>query len=258
MAICIIRSSVDQASVNIINSLIDIVEVEKEDDNLWRGQNFFIYSIEDMHIYHDFIDEEMRNMGLNPEIVIFASRHRSETGMECLTVHPIGNYAKAELGGREELVPAPAHEMFIALGQLLESGYRSSYEVTHHGPYLETPSFFIEIGSSEKEWVDKNKGRAVAGAVAHLLKNGDRDHEKTAISIGGGHYAPGQTDLASKEIAFGHMLPRYAYRELTEEITSEKIDEMIAKTIPEPDSILLESVPRWIRRIAERKELELL
>ena len=95
MGIAIIRSSEDRASVNIIDSLLEIVNTEKEDD-IWMGKDFFIYGIGDMHIYHDGIDEELKSMGLNPDTIIFASKHRSELGVECLTVHPIGNYSKVE------------------------------------------------------------------------------------------------------------------------------------------------------------------
>jgi D-tyrosyl-tRNA(Tyr) deacylase len=251
MVIAIIRSSVDQASVNIVDSLLEMVEVEKEDE-IWMGRDFFIYGIEDTHIYHDDIDEELKSMGLKPDVIIFASRHRSEAELECLTVHPIGNFSKPELGGKEALVPAPAHEMFLVLGHLLKSEYRADYEVTHHGPYLRTPSFFVEIGSSETQWNDPERGKAVALALAHLLRVRKTSAE-TAISIGGGHYAPRQTALVSESIAFGHMLPRYAYRDLPPEKIPQILDEMVAKTIPKPERILLESVPRWIRAMAEER-----
>jgi len=53
-----------------------------------------------------------------------------------------------------------------ALARHCPEGYQVSYEVTHHGPTtLVHPSFFVEIGSTEKEWGDPVAGRAVAEAV---------------------------------------------------------------------------------------------
>jgi D-aminoacyl-tRNA deacylase len=87
---------------------------------------------------------------------------------------------------------------------------QTTYEVTHHGPILRTPSFFIEIGSNETRWEIPELGRAIAKS---LLSDEFLHPETTlpiAIGIGGGHYAPRFTDRAMRnKFAFGHMIPDY-------------------------------------------------
>jgi D-aminoacyl-tRNA deacylase len=86
--------------------------------------------------------------------------------------------------------------------------YEVTFEVTHHGPYLETPTLFIEIGSSEATWEAPEAGQA----IARSLLNVQLSDYPVAMGIGGGHYAPrfSESSLA-KKIDFGHMLPNYAF-----------------------------------------------
>jgi D-aminoacyl-tRNA deacylase len=138
--------------------------------------------------------------------------------MRTLTVHPIGNYGKAEMGGRDRtLVPSAPREMTLALKELVKRAaglkYQVSLEATHHGPYLRTPTFYIEIGSDEEAWKEPEPGRVIAEAIFEVLTAGI-SADPIAVGIGGGHYVPRITDVArEKKIAFGHMLPSYALEE---------------------------------------------
>jgi D-aminoacyl-tRNA deacylase len=82
-------------------------------------------------------------------------------------------------------------------------GYRVSYEVTHHGPTgLTLPSFFVEIGSTEKEWTDPAAGKAVAESVL----SASMANPVPLIGFGGSHYAARQTEIAlTSRGAFGHI-----------------------------------------------------
>jgi D-aminoacyl-tRNA deacylase len=75
--------------------------------------------------------------------------------------------------------------------------------VTHHGPTgLSHPSFFVEIGSTEKEWTDPIAGKAVAESIlsATLLA------PVPLIGFGGTHYAARETEIAlTSRGAFGHI-----------------------------------------------------
>ncbi len=85
--------------------------------------------------------------------------------------------------------------------------FEVTYEVTHHGPYLETPTLFIEIGSSEATWDDRDAARAIARSLVGVQVM----ECPRAIGIGGGHYAPRFTEVSlTKRISFGHMLPNHA------------------------------------------------
>ena len=153
-------------------------------------------------------------LGEAPEMVVFLSRHRSESGARSLTVHPPGNHGEAEFGGEPRtLAPAAPHAMTTALRRLRDHArgldYPVSFEVTHHGPALLTPAFFIEIGSGEGEWRDPAAGAAVAAAVHDVMRCVDVS-PVVLVGVGGGHYAPRFTDLAvGRRVSFGHMVPSY-------------------------------------------------
>ena len=95
-------------------------------------------------------------------------------------------------------------------------------EVTHHGPYLEVPALFIEIGSTEKDWPDESAAELLAQIIADGLSLSGNDTiglwdskinagELVLITLGGGHYAPRANKLASLEgVWLGHMLATYA------------------------------------------------
>lgn len=150
--------------------------------------------------------------------VVFPSRHRSESGIACLTVHPLGNLgAAAEVGGEPgRLVPSAARLMTDALRQLVEPaqtiGVPATYEATHHGPLLHQPAFFVEIADVLAE----PERRSVAGPIADALLDLTEDAtDRIAVGVGGGHYAPHFTELAlSRRWAFGHIVPRHALDDL--------------------------------------------
>ncbi len=75
--------------------------------------------------------------------------------------------------------------------------------MTHHGPTgLSIPSFFVEIGSTAKEWADPVAGRAVAESILDATPGA----AAPLIGFGGTHYAVRQTDLAiTTRAAFGHI-----------------------------------------------------
>ena len=142
------------------------------------------------------------------ELIIFLSRHTSLDPVPVLTTHVTGNIGKAELGGRPGSLamaaPAWMHAVLRGLSRYAPPGYRVSYEVTHHGPSeLTTPSLFVEIGSTEKEWTDEQAGEAVARAVLEALPQ----DTIPVVGIGGTHYARRETEIAlQSRAAFGHIV----------------------------------------------------
>lgn len=104
--------------------------------------------------------------------------------------------------------------------------FEVSIESTHHGPTnLKTPSLFVEIGSSEREWVDPLAGRIVANAILLL----GSDDMPVAIGFGGNHYAPRQARLMEDtEITFGHIFPTYKLDELDEGIIRQAFERSCA------------------------------
>lgn len=225
----IVISKTDLASCNIFDNLMKLANWREEGNFLGNPLYFWedlcIATINDRHIFHDNVDLDLdHEFEKRPECIIFASRHTSESGKRSLTVHPIGNFGKAEFGGLEEsLVPSSPHIMTEALRILRKKAkdldYSVSFEATHHGPFLSTPTFFIEIGSEERAWQDKEAGRAIAET---LLEIRTPDYP-VGLGVGGGHYVPRITDVAvEREISFGHIIPTYALESITPEM-AEKV-----------------------------------
>ncbi|MDQ1262081.1 MAG: D-aminoacyl-tRNA deacylase [Euryarchaeota archaeon] len=86
-------------------------------------------------------------------------------------------------------------------------GFAVSAEATHHGPVnLKTPCFFAEIGSTLKEWQDRQAGETVARAILAL----ECKELPVFLGFGGGHYVARQTELMFEaDVAFGHLFSNY-------------------------------------------------
>ncbi len=182
---------------------------------------------------------------LNPELIIVASSHKSESGTPMLSAHFTGNWTLNDLGGeKEKLSIAPALYLREAVLKLYEqqqklnlSEYLVGMEVTHHSPTFNFPVIFIEVGSTEENWQDKTACLGAAETINHIMIN---KPEKTdiAIGIGGGHYAQtfNRKIFQKKKIAFGHIIPKYQIEKVKEKL----ILEAFKKTIPKPDFAVID------------------
>lgn len=146
--------------------------------------------------------------------LLFPSIHRSERGVPALTVHPLGNPGgTADFGGQPRtLAPTAPRLMTSTLRALAEedrvTGLPVSFEATHHGPTLEQPAFFVEIGYASESTPPTAAVRLLARVIPRLSAH---EADRVAMGVGGGHYAPHFTDLAlRRHWAFGHILSRHA------------------------------------------------
>lgn len=227
-------SQEDASSMNIRRKLLDNWDWNEigqfEGMPILERENFLMIAIPEIHLFRNDIDKEV-SLASNRQfdVVIFASRHRAESKIPTLTVHPIGNYSVGEYGGKDRrLVPASPSLMSNSLRLVKELGgdlgFTIAFEVTHHGPYLETPSFFIEIGSDESQW--ENDG--AARVLSEVIMNAESGNEEHVLCVGGGHYAPRFTDLVmEREVAIAHMAANYATDTLLDEAV---MREMILKS----------------------------
>lgn len=219
----------------LTNLFTEVYELAKN-DILFR-----LFLIDGRIIFQDSLDKRLAFLGYDSDLIVFLSKHKSKSETKALTVHPSGNYADADYGGFPFSVCTPAPlEMKKALlvmdrfNRDMELGYDVTYEVTHHGPTeLDVPSFFIEIGSTEKEWEDPTPGKIAADAVLSLAEPDDTDaaDERSAkeaqlladqtvmVAFGGSHYGERQTvNIFRTKLAFGHMFPKYQLESVTEEV----------------------------------------
>ncbi|MFQ5985843.1 MAG: D-aminoacyl-tRNA deacylase [Thermoplasmata archaeon] len=229
----IVTSLPDVASATIRRKLLEEAAWEEhgsfDGTPLYRLEDRYLLTIQNLHLDRDGLDGEIRSaLGVDPEVLVFASRHSSQRGIPSFTVHPLGNFGAAEFGGRpERLVPTSPPWMTQALRLLKEHAadypHAVTFEATHHGPYLETPAFFVELGSDPAQWEDEGP----AAVVAKTLLGIHPAEGPVGLGIGGGHYVPRMTDVAlARRVSFGHLIPSYAAEDLDEAV----FQEAVAKT----------------------------
>lgn len=149
---------------------------------------------------------------------LFLSRHSAASGLTALTVHPIGNFGlETRVGGGPRTLAPPDPPAMTALLRALMTeaaplGINATFEATHHGPRMDIPSLFVEVGSGPEDWENKSYCGAVARAIilaylpASLPPPGPG-----SLGLGGGHYHPRHSDRARHAgEAFGHLIPAYA------------------------------------------------
>ncbi|NTV23064.1 MAG: hypothetical protein HGA85_01655 [Nanoarchaeota archaeon] len=199
-------------------------------------ENAFLVEIEKDTIYFDEADL------LQADILIFATRHQSESKEKTLSLHFPGNFSDPKFGGTKAKFPkAPASFAKQMFANLAEAGegteYKVTMEATHHGPTLAKPCIFIEIGSAPDQWRDGSAGKKIAGVIRKtILELQPRKHE-VALGFGGTHYCAGFNKIElSENVAMGHICPKYNVSVLTKEI----IHEMMASTVEHVDYALLD------------------
>lgn len=226
--ILITTSESDVASKNILDKLLEKNYFEKLTTKL-KGYPLYEAEIEGKKVNLVILKTELSQTQkffdsyLGVELIIFISRHSSESGTPTLSVHPPGNLGKAQHGGIPRKVSvAPSNAMKNALMEMARQreekklDYEVTYECTHHGPSLNTPSMFIELGSSMKNWKDTKAAEAVAQAAVKAVSD---SKYPAAIGIGGPHYNEKFTRMALEStIAFSHIIPKYAVPVLDVEI----------------------------------------
>ncbi len=191
-----------------------------------------IMSIPDMHIRHDDLDKEAEAFGIRVDEVVVMSKHSAKSGRPALTVHPIGNCKAADFGGKEKtLVKANPALMSDALRLIVQycdvPDTQTCFEVTHHGPWLEKPTFYIEIGSEETHWGDRHSADILAKVITEMSP---KDYP-AVVGIGGGHYAPRFTELViSSKVNMGHMIPNYQLEGSDDEEIARMIKDACAAT----------------------------
>ncbi|MFA6065002.1 MAG: D-aminoacyl-tRNA deacylase [archaeon] len=169
---------------------------------------------------------------IKEEHVVFLSRHQSESGTKSLTVHMVGNYGDAKYGGKgRELcgaLPRIGANYLRALNEkntssgLAKQGFVVTMEVTHHGPFTNKNSLFIEIGSCPIDWKNELAAKIIAETI--ISETFKENKDKVVIGIGGGHYAPDFTKLELRQkYSFGHICPKHMLGELNKELLKQMI-----------------------------------
>jgi D-aminoacyl-tRNA deacylase len=240
MKIAIITSKKDQAGMNIKNSLIFLFDFKKS-KILFDQEKIFtlkknnikinIYTLSSETIFTKDLDKKIKE-----DMFIFATKHESSSKIPTLSLHTPGNFSIAKYGGKDRsLCISCPNLMKIAFKNLNRLGknlkFQVTLECTHHGPFINNPCMFIEIGSNIKAWKDKAAGDIIAKTIINSiikLKNSDFI---PAIGIGGNHYCPQFNKIMlNTNISLGHICPKYELQNLDRNLLLQMLKRTNIKT----------------------------
>jgi len=199
-------------------------------------------------IYSNDINEKKYPELKNIEFLVFASTHRSKENKPALTVHAPGNWRSAELGGIQgkacissafilKYLFKKLHEN-VNKNQEIKNKYEITLEATHHGPLINIPCCFIELGSTENEWIDESAAKILAETILSLEKFNKKEHEKwiPCFAIGGTHYCPNFNKIQlNSKYAISHIIPQYVFP-----ITETILKEAEQKTLEQVKEVLID------------------
>jgi D-aminoacyl-tRNA deacylase len=244
--ILIVASTKDVASMNIAQKIIDNYGFERLSESFQQNP-VYRKTISGQEVKLVFVNEELVHTQFltdifTPKLLVFVSRHSSVSGIPTLSVHTPGNFGEAEVGGMPRKISvSPASAMKRALLEMVRQkeqlglNYKVSYECTHHGPSLDVPTMFVELGSSPLQWKDLKAAEAVAhAAMAAVAK---QSTYSAVLGVGGPHYNEKFTKLAlNTQVAFGHIIPKYAIPK----IDAEMLKQCIQRTVEKVESAIFD------------------
>ena len=231
----VIASKSDKAGNNIITELFQYVDE-------FKSENIDFHLIENSILDEKNLDKHKIS---KYDFVIFASKHRSDKGEKTLSIHAPGNFRQVWGGGQTGKLSVSSalfnKHLFETLNQNVAKyelkNYNVALEVTHHGPLIDKPCVFIEIGSTELEWRDRRAGFVIAKTIKDTIKTfKPNKYREVAIGIGGPHYAPNFNKIQlNSNIAISHIIPLYI-----QPIEENMIKESIEKTFEEVDFAVID------------------
>jgi D-aminoacyl-tRNA deacylase len=238
--ILLVASRKDPASVNITRHILENHPLKPQVEG---AREAYVGKVGEQEVKLIVLDEELiyaQNIAdcqPSSELIVFLSRHSSESAVPTLSVHTPGNLGEAKFGGLPRKISiSPANAMRTALMTMAKLvaerrlNYKVSYECTHHGPSLDKPAMFVELGSSPKQWEDVEAAEIVAHAVMEVVLNFGKNEAKAVLGIGGPHYNEKFTKAAlESNIAFGHIIPKYVIHEIDEEILKQCVDRTLER-----------------------------
>ena len=252
----IIASKKDLAGIGITTALSQFRE-NPLISSMNEKPGFDFYLVDNEIIYTENLNLEKINQY---DFVIFASKHsslKSGKKQKTLSVHSPGNFKEALLGGESEKICISSalfqKKLFENLNKIsknynMQEKYQVTLECTHHGPLINKPCVFIEIGPTETEWKDRKAAFVIAKTISSTIEDfKENPYHEIVIGIGGPHYCPNFNKIQFKSnYAISHIISGYNLP-----LTEQMILEAIQKTREEVDLVILD----W-KGIANSQERE--
>ncbi|MFH1056296.1 MAG: D-aminoacyl-tRNA deacylase [Candidatus Micrarchaeota archaeon] len=190
----------------------------------WRKGNVHLVELKTRLVESDFLG------GLSfPEsdLFVFASKHQAESGKPCYTAHAPGNWgASTPFGGNPgELQLTSARALACLKEFLQDEELPFAQEATHHGPTsLKVPTVFVEVGSTEKEWVQEKLAEPVAEAIVKTCSEWTGKKAKAALGFGGTHYCNAFQELP---FSFSHVASKHSLDSVDSSIVKQAIEKTV-------------------------------
>ena len=227
-------ASVNQAKFLLEKDTWDLLE-DVEGFKAYGYRHVRMWYLPERILWEDHLEKRW-NGATNETVleVIFPSRHAAKSGTPCLTLHPIGvphleHNSTPDFGGQSGFAPPPSTRLGPWWRLLNEKwveqsipDFSLSLEVTHHGPVIDVPCLFIEVGSTQEYWPHEGAAKLLSDVIweglglagANQIGNWDakiHHSNPVLITLGGGHYAPKGNKLGSEEdVWLGHMLANHS------------------------------------------------
>jgi D-aminoacyl-tRNA deacylase len=242
----LIASSRDLAGVTMVdylkNSMGFVVSDNAESYRSPRYNNVQLYVTSGSLLTLENLDKTYSDASS----FIFLSKHRSDSQIPTLTCHCTGNFATDNPHGgnpREIAISYPslqkAYLKAITAAKHKVPDYDIIIEATHHGPTsLKKPVLFVELGSSEKQWGDKNAAKVICEKLLGILDSDIERCNKVGVALGGTHY-PTKFNKLLLESEFG--LAAVASKHNLEAIDEQMLDQMIEKSVEKVTHIVVDS-----------------
>jgi len=244
--IVVVCSTADPASLNIFERLLELVDWQVHSG--YRSCGRFRLLVHDgRQTTLTGLDDRLAGLGLQPEMIVLASRHVAKAALPWLGGHFTGTIENGINGIASLSAAAPAglYSFLHNIAKESLSGFAISAEATHHGPTdVKTPCFFAEIGSTEREWSNRKAGEAVARSIL-ALKTGELP---VFLGFGGGHYVARQTEIIfGSAVSFGHLFSNYQI---------EGVNSTVVEAAVQKSNATYAYLDRKSLRSQERKRLE--
>ena len=248
MNITVLITTPDFAGPNIQNNLLLQAAWQKtsiifEEKPVWAlktvHNTIYMLVTDTKCIYCEHYDQKIQQclatngVSFPLDLLLFPTTHRSGKDVQSICVHSPGNFGPAELGGvAGQLCPTNPQVQRFLWEQLKNqfadcTTHEVVMEATHHGPALDVPTLFVEIGSEEESWKHPLLGKKVAAALLTSLNASLSPIEPQyvpAVGIGGPHYVPNFLKvMETTNYAFGHLCAKYNVDVLTEELIREAV-----------------------------------
>jgi D-aminoacyl-tRNA deacylase len=236
MLFTLITSEKDPASKTMLKFL-------QEDKKFHEKRNFYLTSSlydnisvfisPDQLLFSDSIDSKCKET----DVLIFLSRHQSQSKIPSLTCHFPGNYFTNSYGGNNcELgiaYPSLQKNYLLKIFQLREKvpWCDITIETTHHGPTsIKKPVMFVEIGSSDDQWSNIENVSFVCDSLLDTLTKKIWPAKDIAIGLGGNHYGSKFNKLIlNTEYGIGHIANKYNLFNINKDMLNQMISKCYEK-----------------------------